>query len=139
MKDKAFCDTNVFVYAFSSQELEKYKTARAELSKCLPVISQQVLCEYSNVSLRKFGEKEEVVKNDVEEILGISTFYDAKPVDVLKAIDIHKKYGYTFYDSMIITAALQSGCRKLYTEDMNDGQMIEDKLEIVNIFADEKN
>jgi predicted nucleic acid-binding protein len=41
------------------------------------------------------------------------------------ALSIQARYGYHFYDSLIIAAALEAGCERLLTEDMQDGQAIE--------------
>jgi predicted nucleic acid-binding protein len=52
----------------------------------------------------------------------------------MKAIEIHFSYHFSFYDSLIIAAALQSNCATLYSEDLQHGQAIEGKLNIVNPF-----
>jgi len=54
---------------------------------------------------------------------------------IVNACDIALKYHFSFYDSLIIAAALESGCSTLYTEDMHNGQVIEDRLKIVNPFV----
>jgi len=48
--------------------------------------------------------------------------------------DLRLKYKFSYWDSLIIASALESGCGILYTEDMQDGQVIEDRLRIVNPF-----
>ena len=52
------------------------------------------------------------------------------------ALKIHKQYSYNYYDCLIIAAALNSNCEFLITEDMADGQIVENKLTIVNIFSE---
>ena len=52
----------------------------------------------------------------------------------LRAFSIRARYRYGFYDSLIIAAALEAGCRRLLTEDMQAGQTIEG-LTIENPFA----
>lgn len=42
-----------------------------------------------------------------------------------RALDLHKRYRYSFYDSLILAAALEAGCVRLYSEDFQDGQQIE--------------
>lgn len=55
-------------------------------------------------------------------------------VDVIKgALNIHEKYGYSYYDCLMLSSAIQNKCAYIFTEDMQDGQII-DGLEIVNIF-----
>ena len=50
-----------------------------------------------------------------------------------RGLDIQDRYHYSFYDSLIIAAALEAGCARLLSEDMQDGQRI-DSLTIVNPF-----
>ena len=57
------------------------------------------------------------------------------PETIKKAIEIANKYGFSFYDSLIINAAIESGCKMLYSEDMQHGQVIEKKLTIINPFV----
>jgi len=51
------------------------------------------------------------------------------------ACDIAKRYSYSYYDSLIISAALEANCDTLYSEDMQNGQIIEKVLRIVNPFG----
>lgn len=53
---------------------------------------------------------------------------------ILMACQIADQYGFSFYDSMIISAALECGCGVLFSEDLQNGQMINGKLKIVNPF-----
>jgi len=53
---------------------------------------------------------------------------------IQQALDIHAKYGYSYYDCLMLSSALESQSDYLLTEDMADGQIIEDRLRIVNIF-----
>jgi len=59
---------------------------------------------------------------------------DITPAIHAAALDIAEQYGYSFYDSMILAAALHAGCRRVYTEDLQAGQKIKDQLLIVNPF-----
>ena len=54
---------------------------------------------------------------------------------VLKATDIAERYRYSFYDSQIIAAAMESDCTILYSEDMQNGHLIDGKIRIVNPFV----
>ena len=55
--------------------------------------------------------------------------------DLLGAIDIHRLQGFSIWDALVVRAALVSGCRVLYTEDLQRGRRI-DGLEVVNFFGD---
>ena len=57
-------------------------------------------------------------------------------IDVIqKALSLHNKYGYTYFDSLMLSSALVCDCKYLLTEDLRSGQIIENKLKIVNIFS----
>lgn len=53
---------------------------------------------------------------------------------LLNATKIMTKYDLQLFDAIIIASALESGCSILYSEDMNDGQIIEKNLKIINPF-----
>ena len=53
---------------------------------------------------------------------------------VAKAIEINNRYGYSYWDSLIVATALRSNCNILYSEDMQNSQLIEDRLRIINPF-----
>ena len=53
---------------------------------------------------------------------------------IRQALEIHEKYSYSYYDCLMLASALTSGCKYLFSEDMSDGQIINETLEIVNIF-----
>jgi len=54
---------------------------------------------------------------------------------VEKALQLKEHYGFGYYDSLIVASALGSGCKYLFSEDMSDGQVIDNNLEIVNVFT----
>jgi predicted nucleic acid-binding protein len=60
---------------------------------------------------------------------------DVNERTVKKALFVHGKYGYSYYDSLMIAAVLENGCDYLLSEDMVDGQVIEGTLTVKNIFS----
>jgi predicted nucleic acid-binding protein len=76
------------------------------------------------------SEATEIVEDiaSLYEVVGLNKF------SVAKAIQIHTKYQYSYYDSLIIASALENDCTILNTEDMQTGQVIEGTLTIVNPF-----
>jgi predicted nucleic acid-binding protein len=64
----------------------------------------------------------------------LSDIVRIEPVDLLGAIDLHRLHGFSIWDALILRAALVSGCRTLYTEDLQHGFKIE-SLEVVNPFV----
>jgi predicted nucleic acid-binding protein len=134
MNDKVFLDTNIIVYAHTDVEPDKQKRAQAIISEGLTIISTQVLQETSNTLVKKFKHKwQDVVKVITEASLNNIVHTNASKT-IFNACDIADRYKLSFYDSLIIAAALECECSILYTEDMQDTQIIEGKLKIVNPF-----
>ena len=133
MSDKAFIDTNVLVYAAIKNDS---RSARAEaLLSVERVISVQVLNEFVSVARRRFQLSWEEVKTALQWIRILCS--DPVPLTTDthdEAVTIAEQYGYKFYDSLIVAAALQAGCSTLYSEDMRDGQVIHGTLTIRNPF-----
>ena len=132
--DKTFIDTNILIYAFTSDEPEKQKTALEFLDNCQPVISTQVLKEFSNVMLKKGKIDSEVIKEIISEIVEITEVVIEDPALVFNSFDVQKIYGFSFYDSLIVATALNAQCQVLLSEDLQDSQIIDGCLRIVNPF-----
>jgi predicted nucleic acid-binding protein len=73
----------------------------------------------------------------IDEMIGQCIVLTLEKEDIKRAIGLHKKLGYNYYDCLMIVSALKSDCNYLLTEDLADGQTIEGKLIIVNIFSSE--
>ena len=129
---KIFFDTNTLLYLLSSD------TKKADwVSKNLQqsnVISVQVLNEFTSASIRKI----KISNSELDEFLDLFTStFNIRSLDIdtfETGLNVSRRYGYHHYDSMIIAAALQAGCEKLYSEDMQHRQIIDKKLQIVNPF-----
>lgn len=50
------------------------------------------------------------------------------------ALRLAQRYGFHFYDALVVASALAADCETLYTEDLQDGQVIDDRLTIRNLF-----
>ena len=127
-----FLDTNVLLYLLSADS-GKADVAEALLRKG-GIISVQVLSEFTSVCSRKlkmsYGEIREILTT-INMILDVR---DLTPTIHEAALDLAERYGYSFYDSMILAAAISAGCSLVYTEDLHSGQHIQDRLLIVNPF-----
>jgi predicted nucleic acid-binding protein len=135
MKDNAFVDSNLFIYSYTDVQLEKQAKARKIIEELPQVnISTQVLNEFVNTMLKKMKVPWDIISGNLQEIIENSQVKIISTQTVLKACDIARKYKYSYYDSLIIVAALEAGCNTLYTEDMQHNQLIENKLKIVNPF-----
>ncbi len=137
MTAASFVDTNVLVYADDLASPEKQRRAQALIAELMLAqhcwLSVQVLQEYFAVATRKLRLDPALVRQRVESYadLNVVTF---APADVLHAIDLHRRYGFSIWDALIVRAALLGECRRLYSEDLQPGFKIEN-LEIVNPFA----
>jgi predicted nucleic acid-binding protein len=130
---KVFLDSNVALYLLSGDAV---KADRAEgLMAEGGVISVQVLNEIANVTRRKLAMSWRET-NDV--LYAVRAVCTTEPLTV-ETHDtgrrISERYGLSVYDSMIAAAALLGGCDVLYSEDMHDGLVIDERLRIVNPFA----
>jgi predicted nucleic acid-binding protein len=139
MSDRVFVDSNIVLYLYSNDEFEKQDISKKIIAKYSCIISTQVLNEFCNVCLKKFNKSAEEIDLALNEITASCDVTLVDTVTIEQALKIHRKYGYSYYDCLIIASALQSNCRYLITEDMADGQMINNTLEIVNIYSGDNN
>lgn len=134
MNDNCFIDTNILVYCYTDDEPIKQQKALRIANGSDSFISTQVLTELSNTLKRKFKLSWQAVENVISEVSSDFNVFVNKPATIERACRVADKYKYSFYDSLIIAAALSSNCKTLYSEDMQDGQVIENSLKIINPF-----
>ncbi len=136
----SFIDTNIFIYLFDETAPQKRARSEELVHKAIEtknaVISYQVVQETLNVLTTKLQNP--VTINDArlfyQKIL--APLWKINPNQRLyeSALNIQSRYRYSFYDSLIIAAALTAGCRQLISEDMQAGHHIE-KLKIENPYS----
>ena len=134
MKDKSFLDTNVLIYCYTISEPEKQTKAQAVADLPNTVISTQVLKEVSNILRKKFALNWADVRSAIEEAESNFEVHINTANSIKKACAIAERYGFSFYDSLIVAAALEVGCSTLYSEDLQYGQVIEKSLTVKNPF-----
>lgn len=134
MNDNCFIDTNILVYCYTDDEPIKQQKALDIANGFDTFISTQVLTELSNTLKRKFTLDWPSVEKVICEVSSDFNVFVNKPDTIERACQIADKYQYYFYDSLIISAALSCNCKTLYSEDMQDGQVIENSLTIINPF-----
>ncbi len=124
-----FIDSSVLIYLFSKQEPEKRAIAMDLVENQLRgegVISQQVVQETLNVLRHKL--RDSVTLTDCRAFLSsvLVPLWKVMPTQDLfqRALDVQERYQYSFYDALIVAAALASGCSRLYSEDLQNGQRI---------------
>jgi len=135
MNDKIFIDTNIWVYLYSRNSKSHSVNKFIESNFDRIVISTQVLNEFFNVLAIKLKLKsKEGVKDIIQDLIYNFTVSVITTEIIINAIDISIKYQFNFFDGLIIASAMDEGCTQLITEDMQDGQVINNTLTLVNPF-----
>jgi predicted nucleic acid-binding protein len=138
MTGNAFFDTNIFLYAKFDDGGRKFKIAtdlfKAHWRIGKPCISTQVINEFCVNAIRKGGDPLEVRTTAAH----FNNYFHILPVSmktVIESFHIYKLYQFSHWDCLIVAVALESGCEILYTEDLSDGEIINETLQIINPFV----
>jgi predicted nucleic acid-binding protein len=137
MTTKTFIDTNILIYCYVTDDLFKEEIAQNIMSKDFNVvpliISAQVLNEFTKVLFRK-----NIPINEVHCFLNeLVRSFIVTPISsntTFLALTLCEKYKFSWWDSLVLASALENDCSILYTEDMQNKQIIEGTLQIVNPF-----
>jgi len=136
MSDRSFLDTNILVHTDDADSPEKRGRALEIYSQCRRgdrgVVSTQVLQEYFVTVTRKLGV-DPLTARWKAEVFGRLHLVPIRLEDILGAVDLHLLHSLSFWDALIVRAALVSGCARLYSEDLQHGWRIEG-LDVVNPF-----
>lgn len=132
MKDSFFLDSSVIIYTIDG-DIEKKSTTIRLLEK-RPIISTQVINEISNVMRKKFSLDYSSIFEITSKIIENSNLVLIDYNSITLAYYIAGTYNYSYYDSLIISSALDNNCNILYSEDMQHNQIVEKRLRIVNPF-----
>ena len=130
---KVFLDSNITLYLLSGDAV------KADLAEGLMaeggVISVQVLNEIANVTRGKLAMSWHETNDVLDAVRAVCTTEPLTVETHNTGRRISERYGLSVYDAMIAAAALLAGCDVLYSEDMHDGLVIDERLQIVNPFA----
>ena len=137
MSDKPTLDTNILIYAFGKQDDARKQVAIEIISKC-NIISLQVVNETIYVLQRKFKFPNSELNKVVEFIKQNFVISDLNINTLDQTLKIAETNGFSFWDSMMVAAALNNHCSILYSEDLHHNQIIEGRLQIINPFSDIK-
>jgi predicted nucleic acid-binding protein len=141
MSAKSFIDTNLFIYQLEALDERKCEIAgriiREGVASGNAYISFQVVQECLNTILRKaeIPLSSDGARAYLDTVLAPLFQVPASVALYHRALDIQARYRYGFYDALIIAAALEGGCTRLYSEDLQHGQRIE-RLAIENPFLE---
>jgi predicted nucleic acid-binding protein len=139
MSDRFYLDTNIFVYSFDQSAVAKARRAAQLIREALTtqkgVISYQVVQEFFNVALKRFsqpmqaGDAEQYLSTVFRPLLAVHSS-QALYAD---ALHLQAQSGLSWYDSLIVSAAIQARCALLFTEDLQQSQRF-GNLEVRNPF-----
>lgn len=130
---RAFLDSNVVLYLLSDDEAKADCVER--LLRGTPFISVQVLNEVAHVCSRKLAMDWPDIAQFLALVRGCCKVVPLTEDAHDRARSIAESHCLSFYDACIVATAIASGCRTLYSEDMNHGQTMPDGLAVRNPFA----
>ena len=138
MIERVFIDSNIFIYAYTGDDESKHSIAcnllRDNVLNNEIVLSVQILNEFYSVMARyKYAHHE--IKFCLNEIIEQVKVMPLELETIKKCIFVKEKYCYSWWDSLVLSSALENDCTILYSEDMQCNQVIENKLKIVNPFV----
>ena len=131
-----FLDSNAWLYAFiESQDQQKSVIARRLVHDNVFIISAQVINEVCINLIKKANFDEAGIRR-----LVVSFYLEHYVVEItkeilLKASELRSRYRFSFWDSIIVSSALNAEATILYSEDMGDGLVVDDRLTIRNPFG----
>jgi len=127
-----FLDTNVLVYAFSTDE--RASKAQQLLERgCL--INVQILNEFANVARRKLKMSWTELSDALDDIRTLCPTISPVTLDTHAAgLQRAQRYGLSVFDGLVVAAALEAGCATLWSEDMQHGLVVDERLTIRNPF-----
>ena len=120
-------DTNILVYAYDTHEPQKQRRAQELLQRGIEdesvVLSAQVLSEFFTVVTRRIPNPLSI--EEAEDALNLVSIPPVIEIDLMlvrRAISIHRRFGITYWDSLIVAAAERAECVQIFSEDLNPGQ-----------------
>ncbi len=133
---KFFPDSNVWLYALTDQNEERKRKAEDLIERfheriCL---STQVINEVCLNLKRKASFDERQISNLILSFYLNYEIIELNQATLLAASDLRARYPFSFWDGLIVASALAANTEILYSEDMQNGLRVENKLKIVNPF-----
>ncbi|GHV96283.1 ribonuclease VapC [Spirochaetia bacterium] len=134
MNVRAFIDTNVFIYIQRTDDLLKKRLAEQVVNHFDCVASTQVLNEICNIFTKKYPTPRQDIALFLQDIKDNCAVCLVTEDTINAALMIHERWQYSYYDALIVASALAKDCAYLISEDLQDGQIIDGRLQIVNVF-----
>jgi predicted nucleic acid-binding protein len=130
-----FIDSNIWLYALiQSQDERKHKIANEVTRSENIFLSTQVVNEVSVNLIKKASLNKKEIQGIITSFYQSYTVLDFNEHILLEATELRSQYQLSFWDSLIVSSALSAKVSILLSEDMQNGLVIENTLEIVNPF-----
>lgn len=137
MTDRFFIDTNIWVYSHLKQQDESKSSIALSLLENLSllVISTQVLNEYYSAMLKN-KVPDRIIQENLEVIISVSEvqIIQVSTLRITHRLKINNSFSY--WDSLILASAIEANCQYLYSEDMQNNQIIDKQIQIINPFQE---
>lgn len=134
MPARLFVDTNIWLYALIPNADDPKHVLAAEfiLGLTQPLINSQVIREASSNLLKKTGIAEVKLRSIIQDWYRACEVHPSNAAQHMLASELRQRYAFSYWDSLIVAAALDAGCTTLASEDMQHGQTIDGRLTIIN-------
>ena len=132
MNDKAFVDTNLLIYAISSDAGKAQKVETLLRRPFDFLISTQVINEFVQTCYRKNLLPPAEIRRSVDDFLLFFELATIEKSTILTGLDLKERYRFSWFDSLIVAASIENGCTVLFSEDLQDGLIVDAKLTIQN-------
>lgn len=133
-----FFDTNIVCYAKFDNDIDKRNVARDLMERSVKnhsgCISAQVAQEFISNAVKKAKMSVAQISSVVNDLFDSFTVVLPTPWVINYSLRVSSRYGFSVWDSFIVASALYAGCDTLYTEDLQNGQIIDGSLTIKNPF-----
>jgi predicted nucleic acid-binding protein len=142
MNDKpCFIDSNIWLYRLmidpnsnQANEVRKRNLAISLIDDADAFVSTQVINEVCSVLYRKAAFNNEQIKRVIQSFYNRATEVKINKEILENACNLRSQHSFSFWDGLIVSSALSTSATILYSEDMQDGLVVEKKLTIVNPF-----
>lgn len=137
MKGKVFIDSNIWLYALIEEQglNDKFKHVLAErlfLENENIQVSVQVVNEVSINLMRKAKKDNDFIFKFIHDLVNTYTVHAQTTAELITAATLRLNYSLSYWDSLVVASAINSECSILYSEDMQDGLQVNEKLKIIN-------
>ena len=130
----AFADTNVLVYHVGTDEAKRRQAEDALAAQPVVVISAQIVAEFVNACLKKHILSPDKARSAARRYMDTLRLVPNDEAVLRRGLAYHERYGFQWWDALIVAAAVEARCPVFYSEDMQDDQEI-DGTRIVNPFT----